>query len=39
MFKMLKGLYLYKRKIVNNKDLIILYNNLNLIKLINNILY
>jgi len=36
---MLKKLCLNKWKIANNKDLIILYNNLNLIKLINNILY
>jgi len=39
MFKILKRLYLNKQKIANNKGLIILYNNLNLIKLINNILY
>ena len=39
MFKILKRLYLNKRKIANNKNLIILYNSLNLIKLINNILY
>ena len=39
MFKILKELCLNKRKIANNKSLIILYNNLNLIKLVNNILY
>jgi len=39
MFKILGELCLNKRKIINNKNLIILCNNLNLIKLINNTLY
>jgi len=39
IFKMLKGLCLNKWEIVNGKSLIIFCNNLNLIKLINNILY
>ena len=36
---MLGGLCLSKREVVNGKGLIILYNNLNLIKLVNNVLY
>ena len=36
---MLKRLYLNKRKVTNDKNLSISCNNLNLIKLINNILY
>jgi len=39
IFKILKKLCLNKRKIINSKNLIISYNNLDLIKLINNILY
>jgi len=36
---MLKGLCLSKRKAANDKSLIISCNSLNLIKLVNNILY
>jgi len=39
MFKMLEKLYLNKWKVINNKNLIILCNHLDLIKLIKNILY
>ena len=39
MLKILERLYLNKQKAINDKSLIILCNNLNLIKLINNILY
>jgi len=36
---LLEGLYLSKRKVANDRGLIISCNNLNLIKLVNNILY